>query len=530
MALIWRGIFEVDDAGFATTAEAHVQSWLRWKLRDNTVELPTDGTLVEHASGCEITGRTATDGELWGLRAALFEHRGEEQIRTTVTAARDDTGAWVWVDLERWSADAFVEPWVPIAPGVVSTILREAPCHRGPSQLSYEAELITGDDGEGLAHRLLDARRELPYVVVSPTREERDGDMQPAIERALELNRRLIGIAPVVVLGPGAVSAFSRTMLAEVGEDFDVFGGSIRTYLPGISSNDSPRRHRFIPFHRIRGRPPRVTADIIAAAIQRGACAQAPPLLWRDRLRPLLEPTGAADDEIEAELLRLEQEREQERALRTRAEETLEAEREMAAGTERENDDLRRRVAWLERRFQELGTPAEPTPEEEDPFDPDFCGDVPPEVAARLDGLAFPEEQWPLADDLDAHVSASWAKRAWRAFRAMDSYATAKAAGTFDGNFRDYCDDGGPDAIPVTWIALSESESTDNNERFRSLRTLPLDGAVCGDSTVYMPAHIKIEQGGYPSPRIHFHDDTGGATGKVHVGYFGVHLDNKSKN
>jgi len=41
---------------------------------------------------------------------------------------------------------------------------------------------------------------------------------------------------------------------------------------------------------------------------------------------------------------------------------------------------------------------------------------------------------------------------------------------------------------------------------------------------------IKIEQGGYPSPRIHFHDDTGGATSQVHVGYFGVHLDNKSKN
>jgi hypothetical protein len=448
-----------------------------------------------------------------------------------VTAARDDDdAAWVWVDLERWSADAFVEPWIPIAPGVVSTILREAPCHRGPSRLAHEAELITGDEGEGLAHRLLDASRDLPYVVVSPTREERDGDMAPALERASELNRRLIGIAPVVVLGPGAVSAFSRTMHAQLGDDFDVFGGSVRTYLPGIDTTDSPRRHRFIPFHRIRGRPPRVTADIIAAAIQRGACAQAPPVLWRDRLRPLLEPAGASDDEIEAELLRLEQEREQERALRTRAEETLESERETAASTERENDDLRRRVAWLERRFQELGATAEPTPDEENPFDPDFCGDVPPEVAARLSGLAFPEDQWSHADDLDTHVSASWAKRGWRAFKAMDAYASAKAAGQFDGNFRDYCDDGGPAAIPVSWIALSESESTDNNERFRQLRTLPLDDGVCGDDKVYMPAHIKIEQGGYPAPRIHFHDDTGGATGKVHVGYFGVHLDNKSKN
>ncbi len=77
---------------------------------------------------------------------------------------------------------------------------------------------------------------------------------------------------------------------------------------------------------------------------------------------------------------------------------------------------------------------------------------------------------------------------------------------------------------------MSESESTDNNDRFRQLRTLPLDEAACGDEKTYMPAHIKIEQGGYPAPRIHFHDDTGGSTGKVHIGYFGVHLGNKSKN
>lgn len=530
MALIWRGIFEVDDEAFASDAGTHIESWLRWKLRDEAIELPDDGSLVEHSSGCEITGRTAVDGDLWGLRAALFEHRGDEQIRTTVTAARNGEGAWVWVDLDRWSADAFVEPWVPIAPGIVGTMLREAPCARGPSQLKHEAELVAGADGELLAERLLDKSRELPYVLVSPTREERDGDMQPVMERAYELNRRLIGIAPVVVLGPGAVSAFSRAMHEEVGEDFDVFGGSVRTYLPSITAADSPRRHRYIPFHRIRGRHPRVTADIVAAAIQRGACAQAPPPLWRERLRPLLEPAGASDDEIEAELLRLEQEREQERALRTRADETLESERESAAATERENNSLRRRVAWLERRFQELGTPAEATPEDDNPFEPDFCGDVPPEVAVRLPGLAFPEAQWTHADDLDTHVSASWAKRAWRAFKAMDAYATAKREGTFDGNFRDYCDAGRLDAIPVTWIALSESESTDNNDRFRQQRTLPLDEAVCGDDRVYMPAHIKIEQGGYPAPRIHFHDDTGGPTGKVHVGYFGVHLDNKSKS
>lgn len=389
--------------------------------------------------------------------------------------------------------------------------------------------VATGDQGEAVSRQILDSDRELPFVVVSPTREERDGDMQPTEERASEINRRLIGIAPVVVLGPGAVTTFSSAMLRELGGGFDVHSGAIRTYLPGITSGDSPRRHRFIPFHRIRGRLPRVSADIIAAAIQRGACAQSPPSVWRDELRPLLEPAGASDDEIEAELLRLEREREQERALRARAEETLETERETAGATERENDDLRRRVAWLERGMQELGSPAEPTPEDDDQFDPDFCGEVPAEVDGRLLGVEFPEDQWHYADELDTHVSASWAKRAWRAFKAMDAYASAKANGGFEGNFRAYCEAGHLDAIPLLWIALSESETTDSNERFRSLRTFPLDPAVCGEHEIYMPSHIKIEQGGYPSPRIHFHDDTAGATSRVHIGYFGGHRDNKSK-
>lgn len=45
-----------------------------------------------------------------------------------------------------------------------------------------------------------------------------------------------------------------------------------------------------------------------------------------------------------------------------------------------------------------------------------------------------------------------------------------------------------------------------------------------------MPAHIKLEKGGSPSPRIHFHDDTDGATGEIHVGWFGPHRNNKSTN
>lgn len=45
-----------------------------------------------------------------------------------------------------------------------------------------------------------------------------------------------------------------------------------------------------------------------------------------------------------------------------------------------------------------------------------------------------------------------------------------------------------------------------------------------------MEAHIKIEQGGTPCPRIHFDDDTRGETGKIHIGWFGDHLDSRAKS
>lgn len=48
-----------------------------------------------------------------------------------------------------------------------------------------------------------------------------------------------------------------------------------------------------------------------------------------------------------------------------------------------------------------------------------------------------------------------------------------------------------------------------------------------------MLAHLKIsEGGGNLAPRVYFHDDTSGSTGKVHIGLVGPHylVPNKSTN
>jgi hypothetical protein len=39
-----------------------------------------------------------------------------------------------------------------------------------------------------------------------------------------------------------------------------------------------------------------------------------------------------------------------------------------------------------------------------------------------------------------------------------------------------------------------------------------------------MYSHLKIAEGGKDlAPRVYFHDDTDGSTGKVHIGFIGPH-------
>jgi hypothetical protein len=45
-----------------------------------------------------------------------------------------------------------------------------------------------------------------------------------------------------------------------------------------------------------------------------------------------------------------------------------------------------------------------------------------------------------------------------------------------------------------------------------------------------MEAHIRIGSGKPPAPRMHFHDDTSGSTGKIYVGHLGPHLPNYQTN
>lgn len=125
-----------------------------------------------------------------------------------------------------------------------------------------------------------------------------------------------------------------------------------------------------------------------------------------------------------------------------------------------------------------------------------------------------------------ADKSTLWAKKALRAFTALNDYAESKAKGTFNGNFLTFCSDPvlGP-GLPDTWVALTESESTGQRPLTRGFRTFDVPPTVATVGAVYMEAHLKLSSGDGLAPRVHFFDDTGGQSGKILVGYFGPHLE-----
>jgi hypothetical protein len=71
---------------------------------------------------------------------------------------------------------------------------------------------------------------------------------------------------------------------------------------------------------------------------------------------------------------------------------------------------------------------------------------------------------------------------------------------------------------------MTESETVQQTKRLREQRRFPVDTRGDPSGSVIMWSHLKIAEGGGPlAPRIYFHDDTRGETGKVHIGFVGPH-------
>lgn len=106
----------------------------------------------------------------------------------------------------------------------------------------------------------------------------------------------------------------------------------------------------------------------------------------------------------------------------------------------------------------------------------------------------------------------------------LNAFAYASAAGPVRRGFKGWAELNGK--LAGYNIAMFESDTTDNDPRFRGLRTFKLPAGVDPANKLYMPAHLKVGRARGIAPRIHFSLDYITSRGKILVGYVGPHLEN----
>lgn len=113
----------------------------------------------------------------------------------------------------------------------------------------------------------------------------------------------------------------------------------------------------------------------------------------------------------------------------------------------------------------------------------------------------------------------TWARKAWRALSALESYALARSKGAATAGFWHYCQSG---AAPISHHQVSLQESSHSMQRWAGERLFPVPSWVHPQRVARMVAHIRIDNRA-PAPRIYYLDRTSMGEG-VLVGYIGAHL------
>lgn len=195
---------------------------------------------------------------------------------------------------------------------------------------------------------------------------------------------------------------------------------------------------------------------------------------------------------------------------------------------------LAERVRWLEGRLAEAGQPVYGMPEESPVFEPASLVEVLIEARESLPHIVVGDTDGAAARlDWDHPAqSRTWAAKAWDSLRALEDFARARSGGEFAGGFYEWCSHGfsGRLTIPTGMLSMRESKSVVTRSKFSDRRTFAVPPEVNPDGQVLMESHVKLRPVGYPAPRMYFHDDSGGATGKIWIGYLGEHLPNTRTN
>lgn len=511
MTLVYRAIWQVDNDDPVSLARYHFSEWVANKYRGAVV--PHEGA-VDIGNGVEIRATFADDENGMIGQIALFEERGSERWTTklTATAGVAPVEQSFWVDLSRVSQDPYARYDV-VAPRLIAQLLSGSTNpRRGPVVLSTRPRAYRVAEVEELINLLCDPTRDIPITVLTKSPALDDSEW---VERAAIAAKGVAGTTAIVMLPPDAERQFNQ----KVGDDSGVWAGALRVYLPGFNPKDGKSwRHRYVQAYKL-DQHRNATRQRIVQLIGHYMTGMRAPHEYSE-LRPLLRKATAVNSREWEELL----------------EDTLEdvdTLKGQISALEDSNVDLEAELELAQiannRLRSSLAIALAPDEAARDsvaaiPPNAKSCSQAISQAQLHLDRVVIPEGACVDIDDLDtALASRSWGETTWQGLRALQAYAEDE----FDGGFWQWCEkSGNPAAWPATSkkLAMSESSSTRNRKRFREARVFAIDRQVEQSGSIYMEAHLKIaEGGGDNAPRLYFHDDTGGTTKKVHIGFIGPH-------
>lgn len=516
MTILYRAIW-TDISDPETLLGDLKDGFIAWVSGKSGVDVELDDVAKVRLEDKEIEAVQATDGSTSIARLKLREDLGHEYWTTTFISMISAEGkqAWIWADVEWVDDEAFGSPPVMTAPRLVRTLLEARPGYCGSLPMLAVPTLIRPEKVEERVRLLADPLRTAPVFVVSVARGEGGAEVQ---SRAMTTAERLAGVASTWILPQASENAFREA----VGSELHVWGGSTRCYLPGLDLDDpAPWRHRYIPPASARASK-EASARWAARILAGQATARRPPELYRSKGRSLLSEVTELDYFQEAVGLeeRLCQAQERIDVLELERDDAL----EKLTASRKEADKAARRVLYLEQSRSFGASGAAGTDDDSDvEWVPQDCR----EVAARVskcfsDSIVLPESALADVDDLTtSHLAGTWALDSWEGFLALDAYVRAVRDGFSGGNFYLWAKSSN---FSTSQVAMKESERVENNVRAHEARTREIDPEVEPSGVIYMGAHLKPGGVATDAPRIHFHDDVKGKTGRIHIGWFGPHL------
>ncbi|MGW4102287.1 hypothetical protein [Streptomyces sp. NPDC004976] len=523
-------------------AERQLYAWLEAKhydasaLDDGRNNIAQNVTLDRDSS----SGRQGAYTR-WRMRETPSPEIGTWQSTLIIRRDhRDDAErTWLQVDIEHMPPSPGRTPTRANTPGIAGLLLNSLSAHDGLAEVKAKAAFIEPEDLQEVIEELCDEQRRLPIVIASvPHGVDPDVWADRTVEHAY---KHLSGLAILYIIAPEALSAFNKEL-----EFHRIFGGGIRTYMPGVDPAWKPDAQRHpVMSRRTLEADVRRAARTLAVLPQRQALRQPLPAalaaLPIQRARPRQQAYGSDVEKLSGEIKALNAllgEAEQIEARRSKEIEELNADLERtdrsAYELRGENEELYEQVQAAQRRVrfmqQELRKAGEYEAANCEPSAPAIT--YPETFASLLDRLSelpylcFTGRE-KITRDLDSQSIDNWLRVAWDALLALNHFAQASAEGTTGGDFLSWCKSEESHAypFPAAKVAMRESDTVTRKDKLRRERMLRVPESVHPDGVVFMQAHLRIGSGNTVAPRLHFYDD-GLNTGRVYVGYLGPHLRN----